>query len=137
MKKIFVIILAINFFAFKGIAQVQRESNPSQNVATTSDKKSEKREMMRSLNLTKQQMGQLKELRKTMKQKKDDITNDQSLTQEQRQDKLNELHKEQKEKLNSILTPGQMEKLKEERKNAKMQKGSMNQADSKGSTIDN
>jgi len=77
---------------------------------------------MKALNLSMEQKGQLKESHRSMKQKKEEVSNDTSLTAQQKETKMKELHKEQKEKLNSILTPEQKEKLKEERKNAKMKK---------------
>jgi len=54
-----------------------------------------------------------------MKQKKEDINNDKTLTDAQKKDKLKELHKEKKEKTNAILTPEQREKMKEQKKNSK------------------
>lgn len=117
MKKLFAIILTLTLFTFKGIAQVKRETNPSQNSASDSIQKNKKKEMMKELDLTKEQRSQMKEFHQSIKLKKETINNDQTLTQEQKQIKLKELHKEQKEKLNTILTPEQKEKLKEERKN--------------------
>ena len=76
--------------------------------------------MMKELNLTKEQQGQMKELHETMKQKKEDIRNDQTLTEAQKKAKMKELHKEQKEKINAILTPEQKEKMKEQKKNSKV-----------------
>ena len=140
MKKILMIFLCISFFACKkSNAQVQRNTDPSQNVATTSDKKKEKLAMMKSLNLSKEQRAELKDFHRSQKQKKGSIMNDQSLTDAQKKQQLQELHKEQKEKLNSVLTPEQKEKLKDERMNNKderlnnkMQKRSM--SDSTGAT---
>jgi protein CpxP len=130
MKKIWAITLCLSLFISKGIAQIQREANPSQSTATNSDKKSEKLEMIKSLNLSKEQMGQLKEFRRSVKQMKEDINNDPHLNEEQKQTKLKELHKGQKQKLDAILTPEQREQLKRERKNATMQKEKMNYSDS-------
>ncbi len=134
MNKILIFFLTMSFCSIKTNAQVQRNADPSQNVATTSDKKTEKLQMMKSLDLSKQQMGELKEFHREQKQKKDGILNDQSLTDAQRQEKLKDLHKEQKEKLNSILTPEQMDKLKQERMNNKKQKQSINSMGNTGLT---
>jgi hypothetical protein len=79
MKNICVLMLFLGIANLKGTAQVQRKVNPSQNTATNSDNKSEKLEMMKSLNLSKEQMRQLKEFRRSIKQKKEGINNDQSL----------------------------------------------------------
>ncbi|MEO8412460.1 MAG: hypothetical protein ABI472_02325 [Ginsengibacter sp.] len=93
-------------------AQVQRETNPTQNTATVTQKKN-KKEISKELNLTREQRRQLKDFRQSAKQKKEEIDNDTSLTDTQKQDKLRHLRMEQKEKLNTILTPEQKEKLKE------------------------
>lgn len=117
MKKIFSVIFFAGIFVIKASAQIQRETDSTQNIVANSGKKVQQREMMKNLNLTKEQIGQLKEFHRSIKQKKDGIINDATLTEEQRKSKLKELHKEQKEKLNSVLTPEQKEKLREERKN--------------------
>ena len=122
MRKIASLIIAFSFMVMAANAQVQRETNPSKNIDTNTDKKNNRIEMMQSLNLTKEQQAQLKEFHRSMKQQKEAIDNDASLTTEQKEAKMKALHKEQKEKLNSILTPEQMEQLKQQRKNAKMNK---------------
>ncbi len=122
MRKTGLLVIVFFFMVMAAEAQVQRETNPSQNIATNTDKKDNRVEMIQSLNLTKEQQGQLKEFHRSMKQQKEAIDNDASLTTEQKEAKMKALHKEQKEKLNSILTPEQMEQLKEQRKNAKMNK---------------
>jgi len=137
MKKIFIVIFFASLFASNVNAQIRRAADSTQNVVSNSSKRTQRLETMNSLNLTKDQMGRLKEFRRNMKQKKDAITNDQTLTNEQQQSKLKDLRKEQKEKLNSILTPEQMEQLKEQRKNSKMQKNNMGQSDSTGSVLGN
>ncbi len=91
---------------------------------------------MNGLNLTKQQMSQLKEVRRNIKQQKDAINNDQSLSDEQKQSKLKDLRKEQQEKLKSILTPEQMQELKEERMKTRMRRSNRNQNNSASSILD-
>ena len=115
MEKIFVFIFLTSLSAINVNAQIRRATDSTQSVVSNSAKRTEKLETMKGLNLTKQQMSQLKEARRNMKQQKDAINNDQSLSDEQRENKLKDLRKEQKEKLNSILTPEQMEMLREER----------------------
>lgn len=119
MKKLFVFIISLSFFASHSIAQVKREINPSQNTRTNTMQKNKKRAMMKELNLTKEQKGQMKEFHRSMNQKKGSIKNDNNLSEAQKKDKMKELHKEQKEKMRTILTPEQREKMKKERKNMK------------------
>ncbi len=115
MKRIFVLIILLSFFAL-GKAQVKRDYNRSQDSAINKSKKNNGRQLIKELNLSKEQKGQLKELHQEMKQKKEEIDNDKSLTDAQKQEKLKEYRKDQKEKLNSILTPDQKEKLLEQKK---------------------
>jgi Spy/CpxP family protein refolding chaperone len=119
MKKLFVLVISLGFLASNAIAQVKREVNPSQTSESNTMKKHKKKEMMKELNLTKEQRGQMKEFHRSMKQKKENINDDQTLTDAQKKAKMEELHKEQKQKMNTILTPEQREKMKEQKKNSK------------------
>lgn len=121
MKKLSAIAIVFIFFAMNANAQVKRETNPSQNSATDSIHKNKNREMMKELNLSSEQRSQMKELHQSMKQKKEDINNDKTLTEAQKKAKMKELRREQKEKVNNILTPEQIEKIREQKKNPKMQ----------------
>ena len=122
MKKILAIIFLVGLFGNNAKAQIRRPTDSTQNVVSGSSKSAERHETLNSLNLTKQQLDQLREFRRNMKQRRDSINNDQSLNEEQKQRKLKELPKEQQEKLKSILTPEQMEKLKVERMKTRQQK---------------
>ena len=128
MKKLFVFVISVCFVISNTIAQVKREVNPSQTSQSNTTQKNKKKEMMKELNLTKEQRAQMKEFHQSMKQKKEDINNDQTLTEEQKKIKMQELHKEQKHKMNAILTPGQREKMKEQKKNSKMQPAVSNES---------
>jgi Spy/CpxP family protein refolding chaperone len=128
MKKLVACIPMILFLATQSMAQVSREVPPSQNTQSNEGKKHQRKEMMKALDLTKEQRAQMKDFHKSMKQQKENINSDNSLSQNQKQDKLKELHKSQMEKLNTILTPEQKEKLKEQRKKAKMQPDITNEA---------
>jgi hypothetical protein len=75
--------------------------------------------MLNALNLTEDQKSKIKELQRSMKQKRDSINNDQTLTDGQKKGKLKDLKILQRENLGTILTPDQLEKLTEERKNMK------------------
>ncbi len=120
--KIFALII-ISFFLFTTAAnaQVEREVKPSQNSTSGATTKNRNKELFKELNLTRHQKEQLKDFRQSTKQKRDSITNDQSLIETQRQAKLKELRMEQKEKLNSVLTPEQMRKLRDLKMNVKIE----------------
>lgn len=137
MKKIFAFIFLAGSLAINVNAQIRRATDSTQNVVSNSGKRSERLETMSSLNLTKEQMKQLKELRRNMKQRRDTINDDQTLNDGLKQGKLKDLRQEQREKLNSILSPEQMEKLREQRMKNKKLRGSSNQSDTTGSILDN
>lgn len=137
MKKIFTSILLMSLFVISANSQIRRATDSTQNFVSTSAKRNEKLEKMNSLNLTKQQMSQLKEFRRNIKQQKNAINNDPSLSDEQKQNKLKGLHKEQQEKLKSILTAEQMQQLKEERMKARMNSSTTNQSNRATSILDN
>lgn len=80
---------------------------------------------MTQLNLNADQKTQMKALHQDMKQQRDSIMNDQTLTADQKKQKMKELRKAQSEKMNSILTPDQQAKMKELRKQ-KMKNHKMN-----------
>lgn len=80
---------------------------------------------MTQLNLNADQKSQMKALHQDMKQQRDGIMNDQTLTADQKKQKMKDLRKTQSEKMNTILTPDQQAKMKELRKQ-KMKNRKMN-----------
>jgi Spy/CpxP family protein refolding chaperone len=111
MKKLFLFAAAGLFFAATSNAQVKRNAPQTQKVQSDSSHHF-KKGMMNDLNLTSDQKSQLKELREQNKQQRDAIKNDASLTPDQKKQKMQDLHKSQSEKMNSILTPEQQAKRK-------------------------
>jgi Spy/CpxP family protein refolding chaperone len=123
MKKLFLFAVAGLLFAATGNAQVKRNSTKSQTVQSDSTHHFRRGKMMDNLNLTADQKAQLKTMREDAKQQREAIQNDASLTQDQKKEKMKELHKTQSEKMNSILTPEQqatwkanMQQMKENNK---------------------
>ncbi len=118
MKKIgiFLTLFFISFFSF---SQVQRAATPSKqsDAAATqpgdnNPEKMNRRKMMRELNLTKEQRSKLKEIRQSNMSKKDAITNDDKLTDEQKEAKLRELKRGQAQSTMTILNDEQKAKMK-------------------------
>ncbi len=116
MKKTIIFIILFFFIITGNYAQVQRQTDSSQTRMTNTDKRQQKLQMMQDLHLTSQQRGDMKEMRKSMKQQKDALKTNPNLTTEQKREKLKRLHKEQNEKLKKILTTEQQEQLKAKRK---------------------
>lgn len=116
MKKILLFAIAGFFFAANSNAQVKRDVPQSQQMQSDSSHHHERGMMMDQLNLTPDQKSQMKALHENMKQQREAITNDETLTADQKKEKMKELHKSQSDKVNAILTPAQQEKMKELRK---------------------
>ena len=72
--------------------------------------------MREELNLSDEQLGKIKENRKAMAEKIKTIKEDKSLNDEKRKEEIREAMKGQKEKMKSILTEEQLQKMKENRK---------------------
>lgn len=75
-----------------------------------------KEKMMKDLDLNADQKMKMKEMRMDSKQQMEAIKNDPSLTQEQKNQKKEELHKSQQKEMNSFLTADQKAKMKSERR---------------------
>jgi Spy/CpxP family protein refolding chaperone len=116
MKKLFLVAIAGLFFAANSSAQVKRNVPQSQHMRSDSSHHFQKGKMKDQLNLTADQKSQMKALHQDMKQQREGIMNDQSLTSDQKKEKMKELRKSQSEKMNTILTPDQQAKMKELRK---------------------
>ena len=71
---------------------------------------------VKDLNLSKQQKKEIKKNKKSDKVKVAAIKNNAALTQQQKKNQLIQLHKEKHDKLESILTPEQKEKMKQMKK---------------------
>ena len=83
--------------------------------AQTKHNKKERKEMMKSLHLTKQQKAELKSFHKSTKQQREAIKSNTALSQEQKKEKVEQMQKERHDKLESILTPEQKQKMREMR----------------------
>jgi Spy/CpxP family protein refolding chaperone len=68
-------------------------------------------EVQKQLNLTQAQKDQMTKLKTDMKSQVQSIRNDQSLTQDQKKEKMKSLKKDQHEKFKSVLTKDQLDKL--------------------------
>ena len=107
MKK----IITLGLFTFMiGQAFSQTTTTPvenSANVSAAKTGKDEKKQLIESLNLTKEQKAKFQNWGKTGKAEKNKISADTSLNAGQKKDKMKELRKTQKAKLKEILTPAQ------------------------------
>ena len=112
-------------------AQVQREKTATKQSSDSLTKTMEtnqadkvtKRQMIRDLNLTREQKGKLKEIKQANKTKKDEVLNNDKLTQKEKDAKLKALHQEHVKSTLSVLNDEQKAKMKkmsmEKQKNKK------------------
>ena len=70
----------------------------------------------KELNLTPAQKDQLTKMRTDLRSQMQSVRNDQSLTQDQKKEKIHSLMKDQQQKFKSVLTKDQVEKLQSLRK---------------------
>ncbi|MGZ3851400.1 MAG: Spy/CpxP family protein refolding chaperone [Flavisolibacter sp.] len=75
--------------------------------------------LQKELNLTQAQKDQLSKMRADVRTQMQSIRNDQSLTQDQKKEKMHSIMKDQREKFKSVLTKEQQEKLEAARKEHK------------------
>jgi len=96
-------------------AAVQVKNEPLEAADNGAPQNAKNREMLSSLNLSKEQRQKLKKMHQGTKEKKAAIENDTSLTEDQKGEQLNELHKAAVAKLKAILSEEQWSKMKEMR----------------------
>ena len=134
MKK-WSIALLMSIITLGSFGQVQRNvaakkdstemgmPNETINSENEQSKKETKRQMIRSLNLSKEQKQKFKEIHQANKEKKESISSNDQLTESQKKDQLKELHKEAAMNMNSLLSEEQRDKVKAMRK----EKGALKQ----------
>lgn len=122
MKKILVALLTTTIFFTAG-AQVQRKKATivTDSTATPAPAKTrgEKKEMMKELNLSKEQKIKLRNLKQDNKAKMDAVQNDAALSDTEKKAHLKELKKQQLLSIMSVLNDEQKAKLKQLRKDKK------------------
>lgn len=115
MKKLFLLSLFACSLALGSQAQVSRPAKPSQKMQSDSSRKMHMQQM-KELNLTKEQKAQMKSMHQDAKSQREAIQNDASLTPDQKKAKMKDMEQSFKSKRNTILTPDQITKMKEMKK---------------------
>ena len=123
MKK-WSIALLMSMITLGSFAQVQRNVAPKKDAAEIAipgetmngeneqSKKESKRQIIRSLNLSKEQKQKFKEIHQANKEKKESISSNDQLTESEKKDQLKKLHKEAAGNMNNILSQEQRDKMK-------------------------
>jgi Spy/CpxP family protein refolding chaperone len=130
MKKISLVLLFMFSIAIS-FAQIQRAKSapaakPQDSIAAVTNIRSagHKKEMMKELNLTKEQKSKLKEIKQAHKAQLDEVQNDAKLSAEEKKAKLKTLKLEQLKKTMAVLNEEQKAKMKAmRRQNKKEGKG--------------
>lgn len=114
MKKIMLALLSL-IISLAGFSQVKKDRSKMSDSTKQSIKevmKTKKGKKMAELNLSREQKKQVKEIKQNDDAAKNAILNDAALSEEQKKEKLKELRKARQEKIKTMLTPEQKEKLK-------------------------
>lgn len=80
--------------------------------------KADRKDLLKELDLTREQKIKLKEIRQANKEKKEAIESNGQLSEDEKKKQLRELQKEQAKSIQAILTDEQKEKLKAKRREA-------------------
>jgi len=118
MKKYISIVVLFTLISILSQAQVQRtpakqKTDSAAVVADTMKDKKSKKEILKELDLSREQKVKLKELNQSMKASKEALENDTTLTEADKKAKLKVLKKEQAQKIQALLTEEQKIKFRE------------------------
>jgi len=86
---------------------------------STKKEKMRDKGLTKNLNLSHDQKKRMDSIHADTHKQRDAIEKDNSLTQEQKQEKIKALNKQEKSKMNGVLTPEQRQKAKQARENKK------------------
>lgn len=127
---LFLILLFSTLISF---AQVERKPSPakpadsvSNSTAGNKTDKTSKKDLLKDLDLSKEQKIKLKDIRQAGKAKKEAIGNNSQLTEPEKKKQLRELQKEQAQQIQAILTGEQKEKFKAKRQEAMKKNNQIN-----------
>ena len=105
------------------MAQETSQSNPqSQDQSATTQHGHRHEDELTKLNLTDDQKAQVKAIHENMKTQMDAVKSDTTLTAEQKQAKMKELHKSSHEQVKQLLTPDQRKQMKADEKERKAER---------------
>ena len=119
MKKYIGIVLLM-MAGFDSFAQIQRTVVKQKNDSTVTEQVNTKgdgakKQMLRELDLTRDQRAKMKEINQSMKASKGAIENDPALSEKQKKQKLKAFRQEQVAKIQAILTEEQKINFREQR----------------------
>ncbi len=116
MKKLIALSLAACVFAFGATAQTERTVAKTERANRHNKDRHGKGEMMKQLNLSKEQKAQLKAQHQEMKTQREALKGQDNITVKEMKEKQEALKAQQKAKFDAILTPEQKTKMAELKK---------------------
>lgn len=115
------LVLLLLISSIISVAQVERKPSPSRqadsamNQSAGNMNRNNRKDLVKDLDLSREQKIKLKEIREAGRSKKEAIENNSQLTEEEKKKQLRELQKEQAKNIQAILTDEQKEKFKAKR----------------------
>lgn len=124
MKKLLALSVLATMFNFGATAQIERATTDTSKTEKRGHRRhGEKKEMMKELNLSKEQVKAMKAAQQDAKAKMKTLKTQDNITVKEIKEKEKAIQEERKTKLKTILTPEQFakmeEKIKEKRGNKK------------------
>ena len=120
MKKLITLLACVFLTVAVTYAQNSTDTTGNGQMPKQEQKgKGREKDNLKALNLSKDQQKQIDQIRADARKQKDAINNDNSLTAEQKQEKMKAIQKDSKTKMNNVLTPEQKRQLKQNKKSNK------------------
>jgi periplasmic protein CpxP/Spy len=131
MKKLIVLPFVACLFVLSSTAQVERASaDSSKNTMRQKGAgQQDKREMMKELNLSRDQMKQMRALKQETKAKMEEVKTLDKITAEEKKTKMKAIQEERKTKLKAILSAEQFAKMEAKVKEKMGKKGNVDMMD--------
>lgn len=121
--------LILLFSSLISVAQIERKPFPAKQTDSIGTKpventmdKSNRKDILKELDLTREQKIKLKDIRQASMAKKEAIENNSQLSESEKKMQLRELQKQQAQNIQAILTEEQKEKFKSSRQKAMKEK---------------
>jgi periplasmic protein CpxP/Spy len=133
MKKLLALSVLVTMFTFAASAQMDRATTDTAKKEKRGHKgHGEKKEMMKDLNLSKEQMKAMRAAQQDAKAKMQALKAQENITVKEMKEKAKAIQEERKTKLKAILTPEQFAKLEakmKEKRGGRKNKGEKEEMD--------
>ncbi|HNP53119.1 MAG TPA: hypothetical protein PKK69_00810 [Ferruginibacter sp.] len=116
MKKVILLaaVICLSYWAEAQTGKRDQQTDSLKRIEANEQRRERVKVQIKELNLSKDQKRQLAEMKRTENANRASIEKDASLSDAQKRAKLKELRKQRQEKIQSMLTPEQKEKIKQQ-----------------------